>query len=317
LRVSEAQSAPLSFTLAYRIYDSICHHSPTSCFGDYWMGTPSTSFATHSDGFAAGGCVSYEFALDDYTQYTFSLVNFGGTAAGPAWLSLTYLNPYLGCMPIITGAEITQYTGGWDGLYVLSVYCNPGCDYTVAYAATDLFVPECATCPSYDYGLDPPGTAWRTAGADLDEAECAVIMFRLTAGKTYTFTTCEGGGSCAGDSLFYVWNSGCQTVAFNDDYCGLGSRLEYSPPVSGDYLLKVAGFAGQSLDATVAFRGLGSCRTCPDFDYDAGAPLGWWSAHSGSFYAGGCRIYRFSLDSGLPPSHTVKTYGSPESSEKR
>ncbi|MDD4234702.1 MAG: PKD domain-containing protein [Bacteroidales bacterium] len=53
---------------------------------------------------------------------------------------------------------------------------------------------------------------------------------------TYIFTFCEGGGSYSGDTQLEICDaSGATVYAYNDDFCGLGSSITFTPPANGVY----------------------------------------------------------------------------------
>jgi len=112
----------------------------------------------------------------------------------------------------------------------------------------------CHTCPTYDYGTYTPGTSYSTHSASFDAEGCRWYRFNLTTGNTYYFTTCEGGGSYSDDTVFTLYNSSCNDVYDNNDYCGSGSHIEYTPTLSGYHYLKIENYYDRAESYTLAYK---------------------------------------------------------------
>lgn len=77
---------------------------------------------------------------------------------------------------------------------------------------------------------------------------------RIQAGETLRFATCGMTGSrYQGDTFIRVIGSNGATVAVNDDACGRGSSLQFSPSTTGDYILRVGCYSSGSCSGTAAW----------------------------------------------------------------
>jgi len=67
------------------------------------------------------------------------------------------------------------------------------------------------------------------------------ITFNATAGTTYTFSFCQGGGSATFDTQITILdNSGVAVAgAYNDDFCGTGSQVIFIAPATATFRVLV------------------------------------------------------------------------------
>ena len=75
---------------------------------------------------------------------------------------------------------------------------------------------------------------------------------------TYQFTFCEGGGNNTGDTQLEICDaSGATVYAYNDDFCGLGSSITFTPPSNGVYSVVIFRYncnVSSSAIGTMAYR---------------------------------------------------------------
>ena len=87
-------------------------------------------------------------------------------------------------------------------------------------------------------GAITPTAAYQTIGG---VTAGSYRTFTTTAGMTYEFTFCAGGGSYTGDPQITILdNTGAFAGGYNDDACGLGSSLLWIAPTSGTYRVLVS-----------------------------------------------------------------------------
>jgi subtilisin family serine protease len=142
-------------------------------------------------------------------------------------------------------------SNGKIGLYCWS---NEGSEFDNVRVIAEEQILHCYFCPQYDYGPFTPGTSYNTHSASFEAGGCRWYRFNLTAGHIYTFTTCEGGGSYSDDTVLTLYNGSCGQVATNDDYCSLGSQIEYTPTSSGDYYMQVRNYSDFAENYTIAYK---------------------------------------------------------------
>jgi len=160
---------------------------------------------------------------------------------------------------------------------------------------------HCYSCPTPDYYISASTSYQRHAGSFSDDG-CRIYEIDLTGGTTYRFTFCEGlYAEMFRDSTLTLYSydgSSCTQVAYNDDYCDLGSQLDYAPPVGGTYFLRVDGYAGQGLDYTLEYKYFAdTCAACPAAD-GALTPAISYQTVSGNTGINGCDRYAVSLTTG-------------------
>jgi len=176
-------------------------------------------------------------------------------------------------------AKRTGWTAGFSSYQDLMIdeyYGDSGSSYTFSFTAMYDAGPSdhCYSCGTSDYGTYTPTTSWTTHGPNSIGVDgCRWYSFSLTAGREYTFSECNGGGAWSdGDPYLALYNSSCSNVANNDDYCGLGSELTYTPPTSGTYYLNVYELGKDTAwNYTLAYRYQSACTT-------PGTPTGLWGS---------------------------------------
>jgi hypothetical protein len=89
-----------------------------------------------------------------------------------------------------------------------------------------------------------------------DASPAGYYVFRGEAGCTYEFSHCNGGGTFTGDPYLTVANEDCGEIAWNDDFCGLGSQLTWTCAETGMYQLHMGTFSAgcTALTRTLAYR---------------------------------------------------------------
>ncbi|HNX89797.1 MAG TPA: hypothetical protein PKH58_12005, partial [Paludibacteraceae bacterium] len=259
---------------------------------DYWI-SPSGSWQTHSSSVDVGGCKLYEIYLYAGVEYQFSLCSAdGGSAAFDSYLTL-YDNS---CTSVASNDDYCgvqsyiSYTPTTSGYYYLQnnhYSFNGGGSYTLAYR---YIADQCTACPSYDTYLSPTGT-YQTVSGSTGMEGCDMYEVYMYAGVQYRFTFCEGGGAYTGDTYLELFDYSCNSVASNDDFCGLGSQLDFTPTTSGTYLLRVRGLGGAPITYTLAYKYFADvCTTCPSYDAYI-SPTSTYQTTSESFGMEGCHIY--------------------------
>ena len=98
-------------------------------------------------------------------------------------------------------------------------------------------------------GSITPNSGWQTTCIQGGQ----YVSFNATAGVTYTFSFCQGGGSAPtwGDTEISILDNAGLGVpgAFNDDFCGAGSQVTFVAPATATYRVYVTKYPCLS-DAT-------------------------------------------------------------------
>ncbi len=140
-----------TYTLAYGTIPGSC----TSCSGyDNYLGTPTTTYNTHSSTITAGGCHMYRFYLYGGTEYKFTFCDGGGDADFDTYLYLDNSS----CTQVASNddhcglqSEIV-YSAPSTGYYYLEVNSyssNSGGPFTLAYRQN---LPWCTCSGAVDHG---------------------------------------------------------------------------------------------------------------------------------------------------------------------
>jgi len=267
LQIGEyGDNAYCDFTIAHRTLSEYCYTCPSY---DYDISPNATWYQTHgSVSIGAGGCRMYRAYLYYGTTYTFTFCEGGGTYSGDTYMTLynsscgtvASNDDYCGA-----GSQIT-YDPSYDGYYYLQInhyaWSSP-ISYTLAYKGQG----SCA-CPTYDYWITPY-SYYNTWSDSFGPGDCDMFAMTLYSGTTYRFTLCEGGGSYSSDTALTLYNSSCGQVGYNDDYCGVGSQLDYACTSTGTYYLKMGDLGdNQATSYTLAYRLFpDTCNTCTSYDY--------------------------------------------------
>jgi len=126
-----------------------------------------------------------------------------------------------------------------------------------------LFMPSGASAQAYcnnPLGTITPTGTWQT----LTAPQHGYYTFTATAGCTYTFTMCSNGGSYSGDP-YLTLSSGPTSGAYiwNDDFCGLGSYINWVSTVSGTVYLNVGTCCSSQCGAFSGLRTVAYLANCP------------------------------------------------------
>jgi hypothetical protein len=108
-----------------------------------------------------------------------------------------------------------------------------------------------------------PTAAWQTVNSRAGRYK----PFNATAGLTYVFSYCQGGGSATWDTELSINdNLGNYAGAYNDDACGLSSELSWTCTTTGTYRILVNELpcGASTSTATLAYRSFvpGPGATC-------------------------------------------------------
>ena len=108
-----------------------------------------------------------------------------------------------------------------------------------------------------------------------------LLLNNMIAGNTYRIETCGDASFDTQLTIFPQFSS--SPVAYNDDYCGLQSSIDFTPPVTGNYRIQVNEFncapdvngVCMTLKATLIAEGNfymtnGTVNTCSGNFYDSG-----------------------------------------------
>jgi hypothetical protein len=152
---------------------------------------------------------------------------------------------------------------------------------------------QCTVCPSSDQWLSPTGTPQLTGAFSLLSSGCRMFEVYMYANVTYTFTTCSNGATFTDDPVMEILNSACTQVAYNDDNCGWGSEIVYTPTTSGTYYLRARGIGYSACSMNIAYwRNSGVCIACPSFDFDLYPSTTPQTTGNFALLPDGCRMYR-------------------------
>ncbi|RKZ31325.1 hypothetical protein DRQ33_07160, partial [bacterium] len=208
------------------------HSSSISSDGNYKYYMPNTSgqtyyFTTCEDYSPAGA--SYDTYICIYNP------SCGLITSNDDNCSASSLHSY--CSWSYSGNSYPQVAG----------FSSSSGSYTVAYwtTATDLT----AT------------TSWQTTSGSIDVAYSSRwYRINCTAGYMYIFSLCsDDGGSAGFDTALRLYNSSGTSVAVNDDFCGLQSRISWSCGSSGTYYLQVRGYSSGTGSFTLAYKYASVC----------------------------------------------------------
>jgi hypothetical protein len=119
-----------------------------------------------------------------------------------------------------------------------------------------------------------PTAAWQTVNSRAGRYR----PFTATAGTTYAFSYCQGGGTATWDTELSINdNAGAFAGAYNDDVCGLSSELTWLCPTSGTYRILVNELpcGASASTATLAYRTFvpGPGATCGNPHIISGLPF--------------------------------------------
>ena len=305
----------------------VCRACP---FWNFGLLYPGDEWETHESALLAGECKVYRFVLEAGETYRFSFCNGGGTADFDTVLQGTDGLCHVAAFNDDSCGTLSEieYTSGVTGYFYLQVRdaAAAGGHYTLAYrrVASAGGDPEatCTECPDYDADLGYPTTSWQTVNDSILSGGCRTYRFNLLGGHTYRFTTCEpdSGGSAAFDTVLDSTNTSqaCYDGPSNDDACGTGSTLEFTPRFAQYVTITVRGFDLAAWGSfSLAYRDVtGECVDCPDAYLPMISPDATRQTVAGHVPAGGgCDLipvqvvdgysYSFRVGDGLPGSFTT------------
>ncbi|MBM3435237.1 MAG: hypothetical protein FJY07_03345, partial [Bacteroidetes bacterium] len=231
-----------TYTLAYKS-DPICYSCPSY---EYSIG-PGNSYQTHSSSISSSGCRMYYIYVTSGNQYTFKT----GCGDGATADFDTYIELYNSSCGLITanddGCESNRSIINWTATYTGAAYLKVRGysiyfgNYTLAYRGFDPNL--CQTCPSYDYIISP-NSFYQTHSSSILSDGCKIYAVNVTSGRQYTFKTgCGQGATAAFDTYLELMNSGCSTLAADDDGCESNrSIITWTSTFTGTAYLKVRGY---------------------------------------------------------------------------
>jgi hypothetical protein len=166
------------------------------------------------------------------------------------WINAVALDPGGGTPIIEAGLVSTSAAGDVGVVHTYPSATNPGTIISITpLPGTGLAVPEVepnndsATSQAINLGDDFTGDISPSGDADT-------VAFTVTAGTTIVATTVIG----VDTTLTLLNTDGSTQLAFNDDYSGLASRIQYSFPVAGTYYLQVRGYGSNVGSYTLQLR---------------------------------------------------------------
>jgi hypothetical protein len=81
------------------------------------------------------------------------------------------------------------------------------------------------------------------------------ISVSLIVDQSIKFGTCNlPSASATGDTYIRLIAPDGTEVQANDDYENLASYIEYAVPISGDYIMTIGAYGGESAEGTVAWE---------------------------------------------------------------
>lgn len=174
------------------------------------------------------------------------------------------------------GYSVSANTGGARNGSISIRDASNVLQYTFNISQTAGSSPVCSTCPTYNYSITP-STSWQYHSSSITTGSCKKYYVYMTAGITYTFSTCttDGGSASNGfDVYFKLYNSGCSNILNNDNFCGPNSYLTYIPSTSGVYYFEVnsccTGSSGGSY--TLAYKNTAPC-SLPNITASSNSPV--------------------------------------------
>ncbi len=158
---------------------------------------------------------------------------------------------------------------------------------------------RCTECPSSDYGLPQIDISQRVHNDLMTTGGCRRYIMYLYAGYPYQFSTCEAGGSYTGDPILELFDSYCQMITSNDDYCSDGPRIDFVPSITDIYFLQVRSTTTANATYRINYQmQYPNCTSCPYTDYIVN-PGPYYQTHSGVVPLAGCVKYRVNLVAGI------------------
>jgi hypothetical protein len=102
-----------------------------------------------------------------------------------------------------------------------------------------------------------PSSTWQT----LSIQGGRYATFTAAVGTLYTFTYCSNGGVASFDTEITILDNLNNPLAYNDDFCGTGSELTWSPTTAGTYRVYITEYNCLSnlINSTLAYRSQPTC----------------------------------------------------------
>jgi len=182
--------------------------------------------------------------------------------------------------------------------------------FVIALLSNSSAKAQCTVCPAYDQSIWVTATPSLTGAFSLLSSECRMFEVYMYANVTYTFTTCSNGATFTNDPVMEILNSACTQVAYNDDNCGWGSEIVYTPTTSGTYYLRARGISYSACSMNIAYwRNSGVCIACPSFDFDLYPGTTPQTTGNFALLPDGCRMYRTYMYANTTYNFTVCSNG--------
>jgi alpha-tubulin suppressor-like RCC1 family protein len=133
----------------------------------------------------------------------------------------------------------------------------PGCGSQVSTIRSFTTSPGCTGGVQYPNTILSPTGSWQTQG-NIYAGEYSV--FNVTNGETYIWSLCpaDGGNSSYDSEITLLNHSNGSYIAYNDDYCGTNSYLQWTSTFTGQVraLLNQYNCQTNSISTTLAYKQL-------------------------------------------------------------
>jgi hypothetical protein len=145
----------------------------------------------------------------------------------------------------------------------------------LVFAGTAPLSAQCYNCTPAPPETITPDTTEQTWSGYVPWGSSVILGAELCAGVTYVFHTCNGAGW---DTYLALWAPDCgDDLAWNDDWCGLQSLIEFTPTVDGTYPVEISSWGcWDGGDVTLTYQatngvpdcfGPGECASQSSVDY--------------------------------------------------
>ena len=167
-------------------------------------------------------------------------------------LTATGMGPYRWS----NGSTNNSITVTPDATTTYTVFAHNGCGDSVSTSVTVTVLPGCRSCPEYDATLYINNSGVWNYKSDSTEVAYGCRTYKIeNVSNQYKYIFETGGeGSASFDTRLYLFDASCTQVAFNDDYYGYQSRIEYTPTEDGTYYIKVDGWSNKYGSFSLAAR---------------------------------------------------------------
>lgn len=151
-----------------------------------------------------------------------------------------------------------------------------------------LLITQLSQAQCYNCDVQFPGGTFSTTSNSLTQVtSCAwggeYSVYNVTAGETYTWTTCGGGAWDTQLTLFTGATCGTGLIEYNDDDCGLQSTITWTATFTGQVNLLISQYNCQWNTNCMAINwactscgggSSGDINACSGNWYDSGGPTG-------------------------------------------